>query len=167
MASPPLSDIESDTPSNSVWGKSLGAGFQRLPHALLKNQARLGLSPLDIVIVLNLGIHWWTSENLPHPTIELIAARIGVSRRSIERRLNEMARRGLVARKTYETNDSGKKIRRFDLSGLVRAVEYYAIRDPVFIERQRRMDVTIAGMASKPSAGSNPVIEGLHVLQTD
>ena len=129
-------------------------GFQQVPHVLLKNQFRFGLSPLDVLIVLNIGMHWWETTNLPYPTMERIAKRIGVSRRSVERRIKAMERRGVLKRLRYETNNKGKKIRRFDLSGLVALVEERARLDPIYDTRKLRAELAAAG--STPAAGLVP-----------
>jgi predicted transcriptional regulator len=139
-----------------VWGDAMIPGFQQVPHALLKNQFRLGLSPLDVVIILNIAMHWWGRENLPYPTMERIAKRIGVSRRSIERRIAFLENAGIVKRMRFETNNKGKKIRRFDLAKLVALVEEQARNDPTFDFRKQRAALAVAG--STPATGLQPDI---------
>lgn len=144
----------------SPWGAALFGGFQRLPDALLKHQFRLELSPLDLAIVLNIALHYWAPGNLPHPTISLVAKRIGVSRRSVERRLEILESRNLVMRMHFEVSDKGKKIRRFDLSGLIAAVENYARREPSYEARRARYSGTkvLAVADSKSATGLTPDI---------
>lgn len=143
---------------SDIWGVSHGAGFQLVPHALLKNQARLKLSALDILIVLNISLHWWKTGNLPYPKIETIAKRIGVARRSVERRIRVLERRGLIQRMRFEVDKKGKKIRRFDFSNLVKVVEYHAKRDPFFnYQRVRTLrDKDLAATDSISAAGRSP-----------
>lgn len=126
--------------AGQTWGEAQVLGFQQVPHALLRNQFRLRLSPLDLLIILNITMFWWTADNRPYPTIERIAQRMGVSRRSVERRISYMEKRRLLKRMPFETNEKGKKIRRFDMSGLVDAVEGYARQEPAFTKRQDRID---------------------------
>jgi hypothetical protein len=111
---------------STKWGRALEAGFQQIPDVLIRAQRLLELNPLDLAIVLNITMHWWEDENLPYPRPSMIAKRIGVSTRTVERRLADLARRGLVKRLPSETRDNGVAIRRFDLSGLVGRLEALA-----------------------------------------
>jgi hypothetical protein len=136
---PPPADISGAAPTlqeDKKWGVALRAGFQQVPDVLLKNQARLGLAPLELVVLLNLTLHWWKHDNLPYPTINTIAQRIGVGRRTVERALKQLEQRGLVMRARYERLDDGRVIRRFDLSGLVAKLQTLARRDRAFFARR-------------------------------
>jgi hypothetical protein len=106
----------------SKWGTAIDAGFQQVPDVLIRTQSQIGLSPLDLAILLNLTMHWWDKDNLPWPRPSVIAKRIGVSTRTIERRIAKMTDDGLIRRLPREKSD-GPTIRRFDLSGLVRRLE--------------------------------------------
>ncbi len=48
--------------SREKWGDAIDAGFQVLPDALLKYQFALELTPIDLVVVINLTLHWWYAE---------------------------------------------------------------------------------------------------------
>ena len=100
------------------WGDSLDAGFQILPNVLLRTQKLLGLDPTDLAIVLNITMHWWDAHDLPYPRPSMIAKRIGVSPRTVERRLSKMESAGLLERLQSEDR-AGRTIRRFKLNGLV------------------------------------------------
>lgn len=47
------------------WGSALNAGFQVVPNVLLRAQSRLNLDAVDVVILLNLNLHWWQKDSLP------------------------------------------------------------------------------------------------------
>jgi hypothetical protein len=111
---------------STKWGSALEAGFQQIPDVLIRAQRLLELDSLDLAIVLNITMHWWEENDLPYPRPSMIAKRIGVSTRTVERRLAELARRGLVSRLPSETKENGVAIRRFDLSGLVHRLEALA-----------------------------------------
>jgi len=104
--------------AHEKWGGALGAGYQIVPNVLLQAQTKLGLDCVDCVILLNLRLHWWSKERLPFPPPALIANRIGVSRRTVERRLAKLEKRGWIKRLPAEGgNDGTPKIRRFVMSG--------------------------------------------------
>ena len=57
-----------ETDAFAKWGRVMGGGFQVIPNHLLRLQNHLGLSSLQMVILLNLCMHWWKKEDLPFIT---------------------------------------------------------------------------------------------------
>lgn len=73
------------------WGKSpIDASWVAVPSVFLKRQQELGLDGLDLNILLQLEDHWWERDNLPFPSKKLLADRIGVTPRTIQRRIAGM-----------------------------------------------------------------------------
>ena len=108
------------------WGGAIGGGetgFQAVPDVLLKCQKQLGMSCTDVVVMLNILLHWWDVEELPHPRISVIARRMGVTVRTVERSVARLEKLGLVSRGRAEKKGDGPSVRRFDPSGLVQALE--------------------------------------------
>ena len=103
------------------WREASEAGFQIVPDVLFRSQSKLGLDAADVVILLNIGMHWWQENELPYPVPATIARRMGVTTRAVEKRLVSLADRGFLSRQPRERkgSDEGRSIRRFDLSGLV------------------------------------------------
>jgi DNA-binding MarR family transcriptional regulator len=98
----------------------LGAGFQVVPNVLIRDQNRLGLDALDVVILLNLMAHWWQREDKPFVSPGVIAKRMSVTTRTIERHLKKLENRKIIGRdpRTSRTSD-GPYIRSYDLLPLV------------------------------------------------
>ena len=101
------------------WGSAISAGFQIAPNVLLRAQRHLGLDTGDVVILLNLAMHWWAPNVLPYPSPTIIANRMGLSKRTIERRLESLQKRGFLKRLPAEDGER----RRYDLSGMVEKLE--------------------------------------------
>lgn len=101
------------------WGTAGKAGFQIVPNVLLRAQQLLELDASDVVILLNLSLHWWSAENLPSPSPRIIANRMGVSKRTVERRLGDLEKREFLKR-LPATDDMPRK---YDLSGFVQKLE--------------------------------------------
>jgi hypothetical protein len=109
------------------WGDAVAAGFTPVPNALLRAQASLGLSSTDVVVVLNILMHWWHRDRLPYPRPVAIAKRSGLSARTVQRSLSDLEKKGLIrrvrARTKVEKSDAViKQFRRmrahYDVSGL-------------------------------------------------
>ncbi|WP_157203967.1 helix-turn-helix domain-containing protein [Methylomonas methanica] len=128
-----------ETEITNKWGKSIEAGFQQVPDVLIRAQSKLGIDSLSLVILLNLTMHWWEKDNLPWPRPSVIAKRIGVSTRTVERKISELTDKGLIERLPPEKTDR-VTIRRFNLSGLIKHLEPLAegYREDYLSMRQRK-----------------------------
>ena len=62
------------------WSKTLmDSGFTVFPSVILERQKALGLSPLEVNILLFLCTFWGTKDGRPHPAIGTIAEAVGRS----------------------------------------------------------------------------------------
>ena len=109
----------SEWAARKKWGKAIDAGFAIIPDVLIRAQRVLELDSVDLAIILNLVMHWWRADELPYPRPAVIARRIGVSTRTVERRIAALEMRGLITRLLPEKSQDKLTIRRFDLSNLV------------------------------------------------
>lgn len=107
------------------WGHSLDAGFQIIPDVLFRCQKLLDLEAVDVVILLNITTHWWEYDDLPYPRPSIIAKRMNLSTRTVERRISEMQKNGFLIRLASERK-KGKTIRPYDLSGLVEKLKLFS-----------------------------------------
>lgn len=87
------------------YGEASKGGFQGLPDILLKSQSTLGISSLEMVVLINILSFWWYAEKLPFPTAATISKRIGVSSRTIERAIKALTAKELLKR---EKSEDGK-----------------------------------------------------------
>lgn len=107
------------------WGDAVASGFTVVPNSLIRAQVGLGLTPNDIVVLLNLLVHWWYRDRLPFPRTSVIAKRTGLSQRTVQRSLKTLRKKGLVVKIRGADQRS-----RFDLDGLRTALSRHAINDP-------------------------------------
>jgi predicted transcriptional regulator len=119
------------------WSKALmEAGFTVFPAVILDRQQALGLEPVDMNIILQLANYWWQAENLPRPSKDAIAKRIGVSAKTVQRRIAKMEAAGFIQRRPrYHVSTNGQQANSYDFSGLITAAQKYAEE-----EVQRRED---------------------------
>jgi hypothetical protein len=111
--------------SREKWGSAADAGFQILPDVLFRCQRFLELDAIDLVILSNIMLHWWRADDLPHPRPSVIAKRMNLSTRTIERHIEGMEKMRLITRLPSRMK-RGKSVRPFDLSGLVQKLKRYA-----------------------------------------
>jgi hypothetical protein len=126
------------------WGGAEKAGFQLIPNVIFQAQKHLGLDSVDIVILLNVTLHWWRRESLPYPSPAMIASRMGVSKRTVERRIRALERRQFLRRLPAEENgEGGPRVRRFVLDGLMERLETLAevgVNRREFAKQRRKIE---------------------------
>jgi len=85
------------------WGRPVAErGFAQVPNYLLLLNQFLDrehrLSPVEMLVVLQLVGSWWRKDALPFPSMSTLATRCGVSSRQIQRAVNRLEHLGLVRR---------------------------------------------------------------------
>jgi DNA-binding transcriptional regulator YhcF (GntR family) len=139
---------EGQQASSKKWGKAvLGLGFCVIPSLLLRGQARLGISPVQLVILLHIIDHWWYAEQLPFPSKASIASRCNLSPRQVQRYLTELEDRGYIKRVDRFVDHKGQQSNYYDLSGLVAQLKRL---EPEFssVEELRKAVAKRGGLAS-------------------
>ena len=94
-------------------------GFVAVPSILLRSQARLGLTCVEVVVLTNVFMHWWQAHEWPYPRLSTIAHRMAASPRTVQRAVESLEDKGLLQRLPSESLVYGPAVRRFDLSGLI------------------------------------------------
>ena len=102
------------------WGDALNAGFVAVPVLLLLHQKKLGISTGELTVLLNILAAWWAEKNLPFPSSQTMAQRMGVTVRTVQRHLAELEEKGLIKR-LREGAGMGTDVvvMKYDPSGLV------------------------------------------------
>lgn len=118
------------------WGKTnTAAGWTALPNVLFQRQRALGLDSVDLNIILHLAGNWWDADRFPFPSVEGLAAAVGVSARTIQRHMKELETWGYIKRKA-RTKKGRRTTNVYDLSGLVKACEPFS--QEVLDDREQR-----------------------------
>lgn len=122
--------------SEKKWGKGVMAlGFSIVPSLLLRAQRRLGLSPTQLSILMQLCDFWWDKERRPFPSKATLSDRLGLCPRQIQRYIAELETAGLVRRTQRWSSHGGKSTNSYDLSGLVKRLQQL---EPEFREVEER-----------------------------
>lgn len=106
--------------SAKKWGKGvMDLGFSVFPSLIFRAQARLGLSPVQLMLLLHLADYWWDKERLPCPSKATLAERMNLSPRQVQRYLTELEKAGFIKRVERFASHNGQQSNQYDLSGLV------------------------------------------------
>lgn len=74
-------------------------GYCIFPSILLQAQSRLGVNAQEMVVLLQLTEHWWRADSKVFPKKEVIAQRVGLSTRQVQRHIQRLEELKLVERK--------------------------------------------------------------------
>jgi len=115
---------ETDRVLTEKWGAaSMQAGFTAFPDVIFRNMKALGLTHLDVLVLLHLASYWWRPNELPWPSKARIAAGLDVDPSTIRRSIQRMERLGYVQRRYRKAEAGDNKSNIYDLAGLVRAAD--------------------------------------------
>lgn len=81
------------------YGEAAKAGWSPVPDVLLLNQAKLGLNSEDMNVLLNMMVHYYSPSVMPFVRPNVIAKRMGVSTRSVQRSIARMRKKGLIEKR--------------------------------------------------------------------
>lgn len=124
------------------WGAAVDAGFVAVPNALVRAQDKLGLSPTDLVVLLNILMHWWHRDRRPTPRSTAIAKRSGIGHRTVQRSLRRLEKLGLLQRIRV-----AKDRTEYSLDGLRDQLASYARQD-VWYRPELRMEASGIGFGA-------------------
>lgn len=120
------------------WGKeNIDAGWTLVPNALLVHQASLGLSPMDINILLQIARFWWEAANHPFPSKQTLADCIGVTPRTIQKRIQVMEKAKFIERVERRESKNGSKTNIYKLLPLAEILLPYS-KDMIAEREERR-----------------------------
>ena len=120
-------DAETLRKNEAKWSKPLMmAGWNALPNIIIEKQQALGLDPIDMNIILHLSHYWWTAETLPFPSVATIAKAIGVTTRTVQKRITAMQELGLMERTERRNTRFGSDTNLYSFKGLIKAALPFA-----------------------------------------
>lgn len=109
------------------WGKvTMDANYTVIPCALLRGQARLGIGPNELAVLIHLIDHWWRPEAMPWPSKKTIADRLGVSTKTVQRAVVKLKDQGLLRRNDRYHKTGGRTSNEYDLTPLVERLQIIA-----------------------------------------
>ena len=131
---------------NERYGDAAKAGWQPLPDVLLFHQKDLKLKSEDLNVLLNLMAHYYRKEEMPFIRPNVIAKRMGVSMRSVQRSITRLRQQGHIDRYRHPKH---KRIVH-DLTPLIERLRPFAEMRLADRERRRLMNSGVAQMERAP-----------------
>lgn len=120
----PARQTQNDQALELKWGKAVvDYGFTVLPTLLLQGQQRLGLSAMQLNVLMQLLDHWWDPTSKIYPSKRTIAERIGVTPRSVQKTIAALEQAGFVNRIRRKTVYGDPNTNIYDLSGLIKKLK--------------------------------------------
>lgn len=108
------------------WSKPLmDAGWTAMPSVIIENQRQLGLTPLDLNIIVYLASKWWTAEGKPFPSKSTMAKAMDVHPRTIQKHIAALEGAGYIRREERRL-ETGSKTNIYHLDGLIKAARPFA-----------------------------------------
>lgn len=94
------SQIDSRLRVAEVWGGAVSAdsGFVAIPMSLLRLQSKLGITPTDFGVLVNLLAHRWKAGDVVFPRTSTIAKRMGVTTRTVQRSTQRLMKQGFITK---------------------------------------------------------------------
>ena len=108
-------------------GKNVIAqGWTGVPNTLIERQQALGLSSLDVNILLILLKYWWDADFPPYPSKRVIGEMVGKEESTIRRCMAGLERKGFIQRTANYLSLGGQSSNTYKLDGLVLRLEQEA-----------------------------------------
>ena len=148
---PPATAAKEHRVNEEKWSKTLmDAGWIAFPSVFIERQKALGLDSLDINILLHLSMYWWTKDNKPHPSKKTIAEAVGVTPRTVQRRIAAMEKVGFIRREERRIAGKGSGTNRYHLDGLIKEAGPYAKEKIEERTRREQEDKARPGRKGRP-----------------
>lgn len=133
------------------WSKTLmESGFTVFPSVILERQKALGLTPLEVNILLFLCTFWWTKDGRPRPAIGTIAEAVGRSPRHVTRIITGLVDAGLIERHQRSYKETGNLTNEYSFEGLIHEVMPFAK------EKMEERETKIAEKKAKTAKRGKP-----------
>jgi len=133
------------------WTKGLiSLGFCTVPSILMWAQGRLGLTTEQFTVIMQLADFWWDAGEPPFPTKDLLAGRMGMGARQVQRHLTALEEKGIIKRVPRYRGPKNQIANGYDMRPLVKKLGALESEFRKMIEqkRQRRQRVESKKAAS-------------------
>ena len=151
-------EVEALRRNETKWTKPLmQAGWNAIPSIIIEKQDALGLDAIDMNIIIHLSNYWWHADNLPCPSVARIAKTIGVTTRTVQKRIKALDELGLLNRIERRQTRHGSDTNLYGFEGLIKASLPYAAEK--IAEREKRKQAEADRLARKRPRAPRLVVD--------
>jgi len=155
---------DSSTVLNAKWGRDVMAlGYTVVPDVLLTHMAVLGLTPAELVMILQLLRYWWSPEQMPFPSKRKLAEAIGCSEKNVQKVIARLEYQGYIRRIQRRHPGDRSESNVYDMRPLLEMLEPLVIcetreRRQKAAARQDLMDSVRRGInGPRPASNNTPM----------
>lgn len=131
------------------WTKGLiSLGYCTVPSMLLWAQGRLKLTTEQFTVLMQLADFWWDAGEPPFPTKDMLAARMGMGARQVQRHLASLEQRGFIKRVARYRGPKNQIANGYVMKGLVAKLVALEPEFRAMIEQKRRRRQKVEAKAS-------------------
>ena len=148
----PRNKAQRKSSTERIFGtKVLSHGYTGIPNILLRGQKRLGISPTQFNIIVQLLSYWIDPARPPFPSKRRLADRIGITEQTLRINIKALEGQGLVVREQRFTSAGDYGSNTYHLDGLVKKLEGM---EPDFDE-ERKERRAARMLTEEPNARAN------------
>jgi hypothetical protein len=126
-----------------IWGKAVYShGYAGIPSLLIQAQRRLGISPIQMNIIIQLLDYWHEPTRKPFPTKRELANRIAVTDKTIQNNMRKLEKTGLIRREMRKTAAGDWNSNIYHLDGLIAKVQ--ALEPEFAAEKKKKREARAA-----------------------
>lgn len=103
--------------------KVLSHGYTGVPNILLRAQKRLGITPTQLNIIVQLLGYYYDPLRPPFPTKRDLAQRIGITEQTLRINIKALEDVGLITREQWKTAAGDYGSNRYHMTGLVKKLK--------------------------------------------
>lgn len=119
---PNAEKIKSST--ERIWGKAVrNYGYAGIPSIMIQGQRRLGVTPLQMNILIQLLDYFYDPTRHPFPRKSEIADRLGVTSKTIQTNIRALEKAGLIHREIRKKAAGDYDSNVYHLDGLIARVQ--------------------------------------------
>lgn len=109
---------------DAKWGYTImSGGYTAVPDVLLAHMGELGLSPTEMVVLLQILRFWWAPGRWPFPSKSTLAWSIGLTEKNIQKVIGRLVKGGYLTRIERRSAQDRSQSNCYDLSPLIRMLE--------------------------------------------
>lgn len=158
----PKAALESD----KKWGTAvMRLGYSMVPSLIFWAQARLGLSPVQLALLLHLADFWWHRDQMPFPSKAELAERMSLSPRQIQRYMAELETAGFIERNPRFHYKGGQQNNEYDMGGLVKKLKKLEPEFTKVKEQAKEQAKNVAKRGGLAVSQKKKVSEGMRQIR--